>query len=289
MTVNDALQWGRKFLSSRGVDSCFLDAEVLLTHILNWDKEKLYAHSERMLSAEESSIYGELLRRRGEYVPVAYLTGCKEFFSLDFEVQEGVMIPRPETEILVEKVIEKFSLGQEGYKPPLIVDIGTGCGNIAITLAKSLKSTVYATDISSEAIKIASRNANRLGTFASIIFLEGNLFEPLRGRGLEEKVDLLVSNPPYISAEDIDYLAPEISCYEPRIAFDGGNDGLKFYPLIIQGAKDFLKPGGYLVLEMGYGQARKVERIFLQEGGFSPPEVVPDCRGIPRFIWGRRK
>jgi len=299
----DALEWGSGYLEEQGIEMSKLESQLLLGHVLNRGQSYLYLNFEELLSAESLSSFRNLIERRKERIPWQYLTGQAEFMARDFLVNEKVLIPRPETEILVEAALKKIKsrpavqsrfLTPNSYLPT-IVDIGTGCGNIAVTLSKTLPCQVYALDISESALQVARENAQRLGSGQEITLLQGDMFAlgpPGPGaifRGLEGKVDLLISNPPYVSTSELDSLQPEVSCFEPRAALDGGEDGLKFYPPLIEGAVTFLRPGGYLALEMGINQAKVVERLIIGKNRFHSPEIIKDYSGIERVIIARKR
>jgi release factor glutamine methyltransferase len=215
-------------------------------------------------------------------VPLAHLTGFKEFWSLPFEISRGVFIPRPETELVVEKVLELASK----KSPTLIVDIGTGAGNIALALALEMpKARILATDISRRALKIASRNARRAKA-ANVTFLEGHLFSPLKKISGLTKPDFVVSNPPYVAQEDWPRLPLEILRYEPKRALFAGKTGLEVIHPLIKGAARFLKPGGYLVMEIGQGQQQRILSLF--DSRWMEVQAGLDLAGISRVIVARK-
>jgi len=215
-------------------------------------------------------------------MPLAYVIEEKEFWSIPFKVFPGVLIPRPETELLVEKVIELSSGRKE-----LIADIGTGAGNIAVSLAKELpKAEIVATDVSQEALDAAEMNA-ALQKIAFITFVKGSLFEPLEELQLQEKCDFVVSNPPYVSENEWWSLQEEIVKHEPKMALVAGEGGLEFIEKLIEGAPTFLKPGGYLCFEIGFGQREKVLPLFGDK--WDDPQCFDDPSGIPRLITARQK
>ena len=258
----DALQGGSNCLRQQGIENSRREAEFLLIHLLSCTQTHLYLNSEEWLQRDDLFAFHDLIRQRGEHIPLPYLTGQTEFMAVEFLVNQETMIPRPETEILVDGALKKLrSVNRENSQPLTVVDVGTGCGNVAITLAKTLPCRTFAVDISAGALRIAAKNAQDLGV--DIIFLRGDLFGSLEELGLEGKVDLVISNPPYIATGDFSALAPEVSRFEPRVALDGGEDGLKFYPPVIKGAALYLKRSGYLALEMGIGQAEKVKKLIL--------------------------
>lgn len=309
----DALGWGSKYLEEQGIEGSRLEARFLLQHVLNQKQDYLYLNSEELLSTESLSSFHYLVKCRKERVPWQYLIGQAEFMGRDFLVSEEVLIPRPETEILVEAVLKRLLTGSGcrhlGGDCGLltVIDLGTGCGNIAITLAKSLPAQVYALDISEAALRVAGMNAERFDVEKAITFSPGNicafngsdsLFLPgesitsaprLILGDLEGKADLIISNPPYVATGEFDRLQPEVSRFEPRKALDGGEDGLKFYPPLIEGATVWLRSGGYLALEMGINQAEAVKRLVVKKNQFHYPEIVKDYSGIERVIIAQKQ
>jgi release factor glutamine methyltransferase len=259
-------------------ESARRDAELLLTHTLKKSRAWLLAHAEEELSGEQEANYTALvsLRRKGE--PIQYITGETEFYGLPFRVTPEVLIPRPETEHLVEKVIELAARFQQ----PRIVDVGTGSGAIAVALAhECFFAVMTAIDISSRALAIAEENAERSG--ASIRFLEGDLLAPVAG----ECFEIVVSNPPYVPSGDRASLSVEVREYEPALALFAGDDGLDVYRRLIPAAFVSLTPGGYVALEIGYGQSKAITEL-LARSGFEQIEFVPDLQGIPRVACARR-
>jgi|LQYC01.1.fsa_nt_gi protein-(glutamine-N5) methyltransferase, release factor-specific len=255
-----------------------LDAEVLLAQVLKTDRKGLYLSLPNTISEQEKETLQYLLSRRINGEPVSYIIGRKEFWSLSFKVNPAVMIPRPETETLIEETLKIFSPGSS----PSIVDIGTGSGAISIALATERpQASIITIDISFEALLVAKENASFNGV-RSIQFINGNLYEPLKeGKKI---FDLIVSNPPYIPTAEIPLLPPGIRDYEPYIAFDGGPDGLELYRKIIREAHHYLKRGGYLLLEVGKGQYQEVSEIISETKKFSLPEIIPDLSGIERVV-----
>ena len=271
------------FLTQNGIDEARLDAEVLLAHVLRMRRLYLYVHLDLNLVEEDINIYKNLLHRRAAHVPVAQLIGSKEFMGLDFNITPDVLIPRPETEIMVQMSIE--ILGPT--KTPLTVaDIGTGSGAIAVSMLHYLDNvTVDATDISKPALAVAKSNAEKLSVANRLKLFEGDLTKPLAGR----TYDAILSNPPYIPTDVIDELQPEVSRYEPRLALDGGKDGLKYYRRIIDGAVPLLKPDGFLALEVGVDQSEPVRKMLESNGQFDPINVIWDLIGIERIILAYKK
>ena len=238
----EALRWATELLDNKGIESARLEAEILLAHVLKVGRLYLYINPEQELSQEQIDNYNKLVQRRLEYEPTAYILGHREFMDLDLIVNEDVLIPRPETEVLVETVIDHLN---DITRMIRIADIGTGSGAIAISLAKSLpNAAVEAVDVSEEAINIAKLNADRYGL--RITFHLGDLLSPLNGK----KYNAIVSNPPYIPSQVIDGLQAEVKDYEPRMALDGGNDGLDFYRRLINEAPKLLNYNGLLAVEI---------------------------------------
>jgi len=278
-TVLKVLRWTTEFFQKKGVRSPRLDAEVLLAYLLGTDRVGLYLDHDKPLKEEELAAFREMIQRRIAGEPVAYITGEKEFWSLSFKVTPACLIPRPETEVLVEEAIRAAA---DAPHPLRILDIGTGCGAVAIALAKELaESEVWATDRSPYALEVAKENVERHGVGERVRLVEADLFPKDEGQ-----FSLIVSNPPYIPTEEVLRLDPEVRDYEPLEALDGGPDGLKYLRRIAEGAPLRLRPGGWLLLEVGKGQAEEVQRILVGEG-FSPVETVRDYTGVKRVVKGR--
>ena len=254
------------------------DAETLLLHLLGKDKAWLMAHLDEELAEDKAIRYAELLERRYKGEPIQYITGETEFFGLPFRVTRDVLIPRPETEHLVEKVL---SLAGR-FPATRIVDVGTGSGAIAVTLAHALPhACITAVDLSARALAVAEGNAKRNGV--DLRFLEGDLLAPVA----EERFDIVVSNPPYVAATDRDTLSVEVREYEPALALFAGDDGLEIYRRLIPAAFAVLVPGGFLLLEIGFGQSPIIAAL-IASAGFAQIEFTPDLQGIPRVACARR-
>ena len=254
------------------------DAELLLMHSLNRSRAWLIAHDDELLDGDLSASYEELLERRRKGEPIQYITGETEFYGLPFVVAPDVLIPRPETEHLVEKVIQMAS----DFAAPRIVDIGTGAGAIAVALAHKLpRASLTATDISSCSLAIARENAKRNGV--EVRFFEGDLLAPVAAG----KFELVVSNPPYVPLADRDSLDVEVREYEPALALFAGEDGFDIYRRLIPAAFDALTHGGFAVLEIGFGQSTAIADL-LTRAGFERIEFVPDLQGILRVACARR-
>ncbi|MFW5697414.1 MAG: peptide chain release factor N(5)-glutamine methyltransferase [Fimbriimonadaceae bacterium] len=265
MTVEDWVQAAAASLAKAGVDSPKLDAQLLLAHHLGWSRSRLLAHAKE--SFEKTPALEESLRRRVAREPLAYILGYREFFGRKFLVTPTVLIPRPETELLVEMALE------ESFHRAL--DVGTGSGCLAVTLkAERPDCRVEGTDISKDALKVARQNAERHKTH--VAFSEADLWPPGR-----DKFDLIVSNPPYVAHQDP--LAPEIAMHEPKLALYAEEVGLAVYRRMAKEARPWLAKGGRLILEVGQGQAGKVAELFVQET-WPPPRVVLDFSGVERAL-----
>lgn len=263
-----------------------LDAQVLLCHVLEVERLYLIINKDRALTNKETFEYNEMIEKRLDGMPVQYIIRNQEFMGLDFYVEEGVLVPRPDTEILIEKILD--SIDPDGKYN--IVDIGTGSGAITVSLAKFIKNAhVYSIDISMKALNIARKNAHTHGVTSKISFLNGSLFEPLENIDIKGNVDVLVSNPPYIPSEEIRKLQIEVAKYEPRIALDGGVDGLDFYRKIVDNGPEYLRSGGILALEVGHDQARKVADLMKEKNRYVEIQITKDLAGIERVVSGRIK
>ena len=274
-TIGEILQWTKQYFGDKGVDNPRLDAEVLLSHILQKDRLYLYVHYDQPLSPAELSAYRDCVRRRAVRMPVAYITGEKEFFGLAFAVTPAVLVPRPETELLVETAVSKL----QGVASARILDLGTGSGAIAVSvLAKVTDASGVAVDISTEALAVARTNAKRHKLDDRLQLRQGDFWQPAAGLTF----DAILSNPPYIPARDIAALAPEVR-QEPRLALDGGQDGLSYYRRLLQHGCSHLAPGGFIAFEIGINQAEAIRQLAAQ----SPlviQEIIPDYAGIERVI-----
>lgn len=310
MRIRDALKRGTDILKSADIEAPAVDAGVLLCHRLGCGKAYLYAHGEEEMKPEEMERFLEMLQLRSAGMPVQYITGHQEFMSLDFEVKPGILIPRADTEVLVEAVLEWCKRNAESGKglkalPPgtgdccsaqddptvpilRILDIGTGSGCIAISLAYYLPSAqVTAVDLSDTALEVAEKNAVSHGVGSRVRFVKSDLFSGLRpksGGDIRPCFDVIVSNPPYIPSDDVKELQREVRDFEPHTALDGGRDGLDFYRRIAAEAPVFLKPGGLLAFEVGVGEAGAVRELLEKE--FQEVAVIRDLAGIERVVSG---
>ena len=280
-TILEILQWTIGFFKEKQIEPARLTAEVLLAHVLKKDRLHLYVNHDQPLTPAEREAFKALIRLRVQGTPTQYLTGRQEFWSMEFAVAPGVLIPRPETEHLVEAAIERA----KPLEHPEIVDIGTGSGAIAISLQKELpQAAISASDISETALNIARRNAETLfPNEPRIAFVQGDLFAPFAGQSF----DVIVSNPPYLSAQEYAELAQEIREYEPLTAIWGGEDGLDAYRRLIAEVGNYLRPSGYLILEIGNTQAEAVTRL-CQESGLAVEQVIKDYAGLDRVVVARR-
>ena len=287
ITLREALEQGTRELRAADVPSPSLAAELLLMHVTGKPRAWLYAHPEDPLDAVAADRYGELIERRAAGAPTQYLTGHQEFWGLDLEVTPAVLIPRPETEHVVEVALARLGPsfhGKSAPRPLRIVDVGTGSGCLAIALAHELAcSRVFATDISSRALEIARRNAVRHRVLDRVALVEANLLAAFAPRVF----DLIVSNPPYIGRKEAASLPREVLEHEPPAALFGGEEGIEVYPLLIAQAAERLVSGGLLVLEIGYGVSERVEAL-LDAPDWREIEITNDLAGIPRVIAARR-
>jgi release factor glutamine methyltransferase len=280
-TLRSALLRGAEFLCAAGIDSAKIDAEVLLRHVLGLEKTQLYSALKEPLSAGHRLGFQETLERRMRREPVAYITGRKEFWSLDFVVTPEVLIPRPETELLVEVALHRLKSTASGT--PNILDLGTGSGNVAICLAKEhLGANILAVDIASSALEVARINSRRHGVSKRIDLMHADLFGALGAK--KRLFDLIVSNPPYLRTGELSLLAPEIRHWEPATALDGGPDGITHYRRIIGQAHEYLAPRGSIVLEIGADMAPAVTELFGRSGCYGSASVYQDYAGKDRVI-----
>lgn len=278
----DILNQTSSFFSSRGMENARLQAELLLADILGLRRLDLYLQFERQLIPAEVDAYREYVKQRLQNVPLQQITGEAAFRHLTFSVSKEVLIPRPETEILVEVALEYLADQTE----PLVLDLGCGSGIIAVSIAhEHPTANLVAIDISEGALEVTRRNAERNGVGERLRVQLGDLFEPLHKDPGPEAFDAIVCNPPYVRSGEIAGLAPEVRDYEPHLALDGGEDGLDCYRRIAANAGDFLKAEGYLALEVGDSQAQAVGEILAER--FKVVEVRPDLNDIPRVIVAR--
>ncbi|HEY5946979.1 MAG TPA: peptide chain release factor N(5)-glutamine methyltransferase [Kofleriaceae bacterium] len=277
-TTLSVLDWTTKRFTEAGIASARLEAQLLLAHVLHCSRTQLYTNFDQPLGETELAAYRELIKRRLAGEPVAYLLGEQEFWGLPFYVDPAVLVPRPDTETVIEVA---RSLRTDRKAPCRVLDLCTGSGAIAISLAKELPAArVIATDVSEAAAAIARRNAERNGVADRVEVRLGDLWEPVAG----ERFDLICANPPYIASSVIETLQKEVK-REPRVALDGGADGLQFYDRICAAARIHLEPGGALVVEHGFDQADAVRERFTA-AGFERITLVHDLGKNPRVTWG---
>lgn len=276
MTYRECYDWGAAILREAGIDEADLDARLLLEYICATSRNDLLVHGDRQVEEDLTGRYQELVAKRAGRIPLQHLTGVQEFMGLEFQVDGHVLIPRQDTEILVEEALKNVHDGMR------ILDLCTGSGCILISLLRySNDCTGVGVDISAEALEVAGKNAERLlGSARDIGFLQSDLLEKVEG-----DFDMIVSNPPYIPVGEIDSLMPEVQKFEPLLALDGGDDGLVFYSRILEGVKSCLKRGGMLFFEIGCDQAKAVAGL-MAETGFLEIQVVKDYAGLDRVVYG---
>ena len=283
MVIADLLKDAVEALTAARVDNPRLDAEVLLAHVLQKERLFLLLHREETITQPLCEQFRLLVQRRATYEPVAYLTGAREFMSLPFQVKPGVLIPRPDTETLVELVIETY----KNKKNVTILDLCTGSGAIAVSLAHHLpECRVTAVDISSVCLEIAQENAEQNGVTERVSFRQADVLKSLTHMGT---YDCVVSNPPYIPTATLASLAPDVREHEPLNALDGGENGLLFYHHLIAAGVHLLNPNGLLAMEIGHDQKDDVTQIMKASGFFEEPGVRCDLAGIERVVYGKRK
>jgi len=288
VTVGELARQGTMMLRRAGIEEAAREAGWLLEHALRRPALNLRLSESQPVEGEGLRRAQALLARRANREPLQYLLGTQEFCGLEFEVDPSVLIPRPETELLVETAVRCAGKRPEAGRRPVIVDFGTGSGCIAVSLAKRLPDAVfYATDCSAEALRVARRNAERHGVAGQVTFLEGDLSKPLEAQGLAGHADVVVSNPPYIAEREWDGLQPEVRLFEPRVALAGGEDGLAVYRRLVREAAGLLNEGGWLIMEVGQGQAGSVRALLSQTGRYGSVDVRPDQAGIERVICAR--
>lgn len=287
MTIAEAIYQAAQKLSGSGISDARLDAEVLLSHVIKKDRVWLITHSKDELDCGPVEFFESHIDRRARREPLQYIIGRQEFWRLEFTVSPDVLIPRPETELVVEAAIK--TIRAKGGQTT-IVDLCTGSGCIAVSLAKELVDTrIFAVDTSSQALAVARGNAQRHGVSDRIRFLEGDLYAPLEELDVRGRVDVITANPPYIRSGDLPMLQPEVRDYEPELALIAGTEGTEVQQEIIGRASDFLGKRGTLILEMGMGQAQTLQRMVDEAGTYDKPEILKDLAGIDRVLVVRKK
>jgi release factor glutamine methyltransferase len=281
-TIGRLLRWTTEFFAQKGFDTPRLDAEVLLAEALGCERIDLYVRYDEPVGEAGRAPFREFVRRRARHEPVAYIVGHKEFFSLDFLVSRDVMIPRPDSEFVVLEFLKHCRSSAN----PLVVDVGTGSGNLAVTIAhQHLGARVVATDISMKALRVAQQNAACHGVRDRVLLVRADLLSWARP---EPCVDVIVSNPPYIPTGELSQLPPGVRDYEPIEALNGGPTGLDVVRRLVAQSASVLKPGGYLILEIGAPQELSVRELLLEVGGFEVLPTVRDYAGHPRVVVARR-
>lgn len=279
--LGEVLRAGVALLRSAGIERAEREAGWLLEAALGTSPLAVRLESARRLSADERARAERLFARRASREPLQYILGTQEFCGLDFLVGPDVLIPRPESEVLVEAL----AASQAAQANPLIADIGTGSGCLAVAAAHRLPAIlVYAVDLSPGALRVARANAERHGVAGRVRFLEGDLCRPLEAEGLRGRLGAILSNPPYIPEAEVEGLQPEVGRFEPRLALAGGPDGLAFHRRLLAEARDLLAPGGLLLLEVAAGQADAVQALASAQGGYRLGEVLKDGAGIERVV-----
>ncbi len=290
-TIGDLIKKGIEILGEGEFNNPLLDSQLLLCHVINVDKIYTYTHKDEIIDSLFVDKFLKLIDKRKSGYPIQYMLGKQEFMGLDFFVKEGVLIPRPDTEILVEYIIElvkgKCFKSKEHIK---IVDIGTGSGTITLSLAHYIENAhIYSIDVSDIALQVAAENSKRLGLESKVTFLKGDLFKPLDGLNIQGSIDIIVSNPPYIPTKDIAELQKEVAEYEPKLALDGGEDGLDFYRRIVSDSGKYLSDNGVLALEIGYDQGPAVKKLLEDKGTLTKkniPQNHPQCIEIIKDLAG---
>jgi release factor glutamine methyltransferase len=286
-TIAQAIHQAANRLRQDGVGDEQRSASLLLGEALGVERTYLIMHANDELDHTHQQTFFAMVERRAAGEPLQYITGHQEFYGLDFKVTADVLIPRPETEFLIEQVI-KQAQKNEATAESLVVDAGTGSGCIAVTLALKLKNArLLATDISGAALTVARANAEALGATERIEFLQGDLLAPLAGRGLEKRVDFLVSNPPYIARQDAPGLQPEVRDWEPHSALFADEQGLRFYRRLLGEGWQYVRGEGFFICEIGYTQLGEIQRL-IDPKLWRLEEVTNDLQGIPRILTIRR-
>jgi release factor glutamine methyltransferase len=288
-TVRKLLEWTPGFFEKKGVDQPRLSAELLLSHVLGVPRIGLYTGYDRIVGERQLAQFRDLVRRAGEQEPIAYLTGKAHFFSLEFSVNRHVLIPRPDTETLVENVLQTVR-HQPGLEAPRVLELCTGSGCVAAAIAKNLKSAmVLAIDISADAAAVARENVAQLGLGDRVTIEVGDLFEPLKKIVDAGPFDMIVANPPYIATEQLTALDKSVRDYEPMLALDGGSDGLALHRRILAKAPDHLRPQGRVFLEFAFDQGNAARELAAQHPRYGEPRILKDFGGRDRVLTLRLK
>jgi release factor glutamine methyltransferase len=281
-TIQKLLNWVTRYLTDKGVDSPRLSAELLLSHTLEMKRIELYTQFDKLVTKQQLDHLHNLVKRAGQHEPICYLTGKTKFYFLELEVSPDCMIPRPETELLAERAIEFL---QKRFGRQRVCDLCTGCGCIAIAIAKNFaQADITATDISDAALVLAAKNVEKHQLKDRIKLLCGDLFDPLIPQMDTERFDLIVCNPPYISAPEFEKLDKNVKDYEPRLALFAGDDGLDVYRRITEKADSFLKAGAALMLEIGYAQGQAVRELLEKASCFTEITIEKDHHNNDRIV-----
>lgn len=283
-TIGKILKWTEEYFQKYNIENPRLDAEVLLGYVMNKERIFLYVHFDQPLDSEELAKFKECIKKRAMKMPVAYITGVREFMGLDFKVTEATLIPRPDTEILVETAMERLGkiAGNEAGTGKCFADLGTGSGAICLSILNYMKEIEAVTvDISPKAIAVAKENAEKFAVSDRIEFLEGDFLKPLENKG---KFTAILSNPPYIPKQDILGLESDVKDFEPMGALDGGIDGLDFYRQLLVKSANYIEDGGFLAIEIGINQSQAILEMAKRNLMWGKVEVIKDLAGIDRCV-----
>ncbi|UCE99622.1 MAG: peptide chain release factor N(5)-glutamine methyltransferase [Planctomycetota bacterium] len=285
-TIQKLLNWISEDFESKGIDSARLSAELLLSYVLEMKRIELYTQFDRPVAKEQLDRLHDLVKRAEQGEPIAYLTGKTEFYTLELEITPDCLIPRPETELLVERAIE-FLRGRTGKQ--IVCDLCTGCGCVAVAIAKNFCDVqIIATDISDGVLKTAAKNIEKHGLKDRVTLLCGDLFDPIVPQLGGGKFDLIVCNPPYVSAAEFERLDKSVKDYEPKSALFAGADGLDFYRQICEKAEAFLKPDAALIMEISYSQGQGVRELLEQRVRFSEITIEKDFHDNDRIAIAKK-
>jgi release factor glutamine methyltransferase len=287
LTIAEAINTAATKLTAAGITSARLDAELFLSHMLKKNRAWLITHIHDVLDEDLGRTFETAVRRRARREPLQYIIGTQEFRGLEFIVTPDVLIPRPETELVVESALKIIS---KPGRTVTIIDLCTGSGCMAVCLAKELPSSrIFATDMSKKALSVARDNARRHHVSGQIRFFKGDLFGALEELDIHGQVDIIVSNPPYVRSGDLPTLQPEVRDYEPEMALIAGPEGTELHRRIINAAPDYIKQYGALIMEMGMGQAAALRRMVKTNGAYNNPKILKDLAGIERVIVAKMK
>ena len=285
-TIQKLLSWVTDYLTDKGVDAPRLSAELLLCHAVGLTRIELYTQFDRPVPQRQLDQLHDLIKRAGLHEPVAYLTGRTEFYSIELDITSDCLIPRPETELLVQRAIE-FLRTRDGVQ--FVCDLCTGSGCIAVAVAKNFPDArVIATDISAGALEVAARNVDKHELHERIELLQGDLFEPIVRQLDVDAFDLIVCNPPYVSSAEYEKLARNVKDYEPKSALLAGAEGLDIYRRLIDKVDEFLKPGAALMLEIGYAQGPAVRELLERATAFAEIKIEKDPHDNDRVVTARK-